>query len=200
MYRIALDGAGVLSPSVAGPYCPQRNPIIITRKPTKETGRKKKNERKRRRIRRRRVVSRHVSSFNDDDIITVVISDGFRVHPLPHGRSPSSHSYSFSFYLVHHDWNIRNPIVSESIRNFTPDWKRMKDILKFRAFSFSFFRKSKEKRQWKETKECRNKRLWPFLLFFSSYFYFFLPSSPTIPGWMAGCFLVKRNPTAVTWW
>jgi hypothetical protein len=103
MYRIALDGAGVLSPSVAGPYCPQRNPIIITRKPTKETGRKKKNERKRRRIRRRRVVSRHVSSFNDDDIITVVISDGFRVHPLPHGRSPSSHSYSFSFYLVHHD-------------------------------------------------------------------------------------------------
>jgi hypothetical protein len=55
--------------------------------------------------------------------------------------------------LVHHDWNIRNPIVSESIRNFTPDWKRMKDILKFRAFSFSFFRKSKEKRQWKETKE-----------------------------------------------
>jgi hypothetical protein len=83
--------------------------------------------------------------------------------------------------LVHHDWNIRNPIVSESIRNFTPDWKRMKDILKFRAFSFSFFRKSKEKRQWKETKECRNKRLWPFLFLFS----FRLPN-PTIPGWMAG--------------
>jgi ribosomal protein L21E len=73
----------------------------MTRKPTKEMGRKEwKNERRRR---RRRVVSRHVSSFNDDDIITVVISDGFRVHPLPPGRSPSSHSYSFSFYLVHHD-------------------------------------------------------------------------------------------------
>lgn len=109
-------------------------------------------------------------------------------HSPPPGRSPSSHSYSSSFYLVH-DWNIRNPIVSESIRNFTPDWKRMKDILKFRAFSFSFFRKSKEKRQWKETKECRNKRLWPFLFFFLLIFFFFflpfvLPNDPWLDGWL----------------
>lgn len=113
----------------------------------------------------------------------------------PHGRSPSSHSYSSSFYLVH-DWNIRNPIVSESIRNFTPDWKRMKDILKFRAFSFSFFGKSKEKRQWKETKECRNKRLWPFLFFFFFLFLFFpsvLLTQRSLAGWLDGWLLFSQK-------